>query len=393
MTIDPSTLSKQVPPHGPLQCRIALVGEAPGKDEDVNGIPFVGASGELLNTILGQAGINRRITRKYENGRITLQVSTTVYTTNVVKEYPGKEFDKAYYLDRKGTPSPLLLAYIEMLKRELQMCSANVIVAIGEHALRALTGKYGITKWRGSILESSLLPGRKVIPMIHPASVLREWSQKMYCVLDAKRIAEEANTPSIIRPVRNYIIRPTIDQVIEAEARFLQAEWCSFDIETKYNNIACIGFSETPQDAICIPFVSEGRHYWPNAEIEARAWKAVYNILKAPSKKVGQNLLFDLSHLRCHGMNVSNIFHDTMYSQNILYPELEKSLAILTSIYTKEPYYKSEGRAALKTKSEKAWDPRQKDETLWVYNCRDCAVTLEVAFAQIEDFAEHVAEM
>lgn len=393
MSIEPG-LAKQVPPNGPLHSRIALVGEAPGKDEDVSGIPFCGASGELLNSILAQAGIQRRITRRFVDGKgIVFNVASTVYTTNVVKEFPGRDFDKAYYLDSKGTPSPLLLTYIELLRRELSNCTANVIVAIGEHALRALTGKYGITKWRGSILESTLLPGRKVIPMIHPAAVLREWSQKTYCVLDAKKIAIEAGFPEIRLPKRTYLIRPTIDQVIEAEERFLKAEWCSFDIETKYNNIACIGFSETPEDAICIPFIAEGRNYWPSPEVEVRAWQAVYKILGAPSKKVGQNINFDNSHLRCHGLNINNVAHDTMLAQNILYPELEKSLAILASIYTNEPYYKSEGRAALKTKSEKAWDPKQKDETLWIYNCKDCAVTLEIAFKQIEDFKEHSAEM
>lgn len=381
-----------VPAHGPTDAKIAIVGEAPGKDENEIGIPFVGPAGALLEEVLRRANITRKLTKRYEVGYgHRVSVDSEVFVTNLIDHFPGRgvDFAKEFYADKKRiTPGSELLAGYDRVAAELAKVNPNIIVPLGEHALRAVCRRYGITKWRGSILESTLLPGKKVVPAIHPAAVLREYSFKQLLIADCKRIKEESTTATISLPKRTFVIRPTLDQVLQAEQRLVAAEYCGFDIETKYNNIACVGFADSPEWAICIPLLAGQKPYWATVAEEVRVWQAINNILRCPSKKIAQNTLFDESHLACHGVRINNRWFDTMLAQNVLYPELEKSLAILTSIYTREPYYKDEGRAALKKKHEKAWDPNQADEALWKYNCKDCCCTVEAAFAQQKDMLE-----
>lgn len=378
-----------VPPHGSRSSKIAIVGEAPGKDEHLYKIPFIGASGELLGRYVRRAGYQRQITKKLLEGHIVTDVVSNVYVTNFVKYYPGPDFKKQFYSDSKGLePNGEWLRWQQVLQAELKACSANVIVPVGEHAMRAITGKYGISNWRGSILESTLLPGRKAIPVVHPANVLREWYYHPICLIDWQRIGQESLTPDIVLPAREYHIRPTFEQVKEWEEILVKAEYVACDIETKYGHVACVGFADRADRAFCIPFISNRGHYWPDAQIEAAVWRTVYNALAAPSKKIFQNGLFDLSRLSAMGMRVNNFWHDTMLGHALLYPELEKSLAVQTSLYTREPYYKSEGKQALNVKSDKAWGADQRDDQLWIYNCKDCAVTWEICFEQLKDFTE-----
>lgn len=383
--------SREVPPNGPKTAAIALVGEAPGKDEASYGAPFVGASGELLCQMLAQAGLSRRILKRFDPQiGLKVEVSSQVYTTNVIRYWPPGDFGKLFYRDSKQTvPTEELTASIERLRRELSETSARVIIAVGEHALRALTGKRAITKWRGSVLECTLIPGRKVIPMIHPAAVLREYGFRPFCVFDLKRAKAEAEFPEIRRPNRTFIIAPTLEQVCEAEERLCAAEWVSCDIETKYNNIACIGFADSAEWAICIPFIAQAFHYWGSLELETRIWRAVHRILGSPAKKIFQNGLFDISHLTTHYVKVHNFAYDTMLAQNALYAELPKGLDVLASIYTTQPYYKDTGKAVIKGKyDEKGWQGEQLDRDLWTYNCTDAVVTYEVAMEQLKDFKE-----
>lgn len=380
---------KLVPPHGSQTSKIAIVGEAPGRDEHTIGIPFIGASGELLGRYIKKAGYQRLITNKLIDGRVCKDVVANVYTTNLVKYYPPGDFKKTFYTDSKGLePGPEIQRWQQILVAELKQCTPNVIVAVGEHSMRALTGKYGITNWRGSILESHVLPGKKVIPVIHPASVLREWYYHPICLVDWKRIGEESHTPEIVLPQRTYNIRPTFEQAMEWIEILAQAEYVACDIETKYGHVACVGFSDRIDRAFCIPFISNKGHYWDSTEEEEAIWMGIYRILAGPGKKIFQNALFDLSRLSAMGMRVNNVHHDTMLGQALLYPELEKSLAVQTSIFTREPYYKSEGKQALNVKSDKAWGADQKDDQLWIYNCKDCAVTLEIFEEQLKDFIE-----
>ena len=146
---------------GDQTARLMIVGEAPGKNEDLQGEPFVGAAGHLLDELL--AGID--ITRP------------EVYIANVLKCRPPNNRDPAP--DEVERCLPYLLRQIELIQ-------PKVICALGRHALRSLTGyKGGITKVRGSSME--FLRWR-VIPTFHPAYLLRNPAAKREAWEDLKTI-------------------------------------------------------------------------------------------------------------------------------------------------------------------------------------------------------------
>ena len=110
---------------GPTNAKIFLVGEAPGSSEDATGEPFVGGAGKLLNRLLMEAGMIRRECR----------------IGNVMRVRPaGNNFGNFYYDKSRKIPKQELLDGIVYLKEEIRQCNPNVVVALGNEALRALTG-------------------------------------------------------------------------------------------------------------------------------------------------------------------------------------------------------------------------------------------------------------
>src|SRR5438046_2295412 len=105
-----------------------LIGEAPGEEEDRQGLPFVGASGKLLTSMLESAGIHRQ----------------DCYLTNVIKLRPPKNDFSIFYLDKqRRQPSPMLLDAYRELNDEIKHLHPNVIILLGGEPLKAVTGRSG----------------------------------------------------------------------------------------------------------------------------------------------------------------------------------------------------------------------------------------------------------
>lgn len=120
-----------VPGEGSTSAKLMLIGEAPGADEAAAGRPFVGGAGRLLNALLAEAGIKR----------------STVFIDNVLRcRPPSNKYPKGK--ERKDAEQCCRQYDREDVK-------PNVIVALGEKALNLLTSKKGITRWAGSVIESS----------------------------------------------------------------------------------------------------------------------------------------------------------------------------------------------------------------------------------------------
>lgn len=359
--------AKFVKPVGDPTSKIALVGEAPGRHEDALGLPFVGPSGDLLTRMMSEAGLIR----------------SQCWITNLVKyRPPGNNIEVYFEKKSRNKPKPAMIEAKENLRQELIQLNPNVVVALGGTAMWALTDiPKGITKYRGSVLESTLIKGLKVIPTIHPASVLRSYVPDRQTIpVDLRRAVKEMAYPEIRRPQRNFTIGPTYNEVMAYLDEMYNAEYVSFDIETRGLTIVCIGLSDRPDRAICIPFFRGLNPYW-SLEESGAIWRRICEVLENPkSKKVAQNAQYDILYLaRFMGINVQNLWMDTMVAHHEVYPELPRGLDYLASIYTDEPYYKDEGKEV---------SGRVKDEDLWNYNCKDASVTLECAFAIDEELAE-----
>jgi len=131
---------------GAFDADIMFVGEAPGRNEDLQGEPFVGAAGKLLHRLLAEIGVARE----------------DVYIANVLKcRPPGNRDPKADEIDAcKG-----------YLKRQLELVDPRVVMTLGNFATRLLLKRTtGITRLRGQIYPWW---NRQLVPTFHPAAALR----------------------------------------------------------------------------------------------------------------------------------------------------------------------------------------------------------------------------
>jgi len=136
---------------GIVGARVMIIGEAPGRDEDIEGRPFVGRAGRLLDLMFSHIGLSRQSPDK----------TAALYITNVLPWRPPQNRDP------KPDEMAMLLPF---LSRHVELANPDLIVAMGNHACQALMGKRGITRLRGNWSEAF---GKPVLPMFHPAYLLR----------------------------------------------------------------------------------------------------------------------------------------------------------------------------------------------------------------------------
>ncbi|KKM24948.1 hypothetical protein LCGC14_1599980, partial [marine sediment metagenome] len=240
---------------------------------------------------------------------------------------------------------PLRLPELYRLRDELIKLKPNLVVALGGTAFWALCGASGITKARGTVRLSTLIPNLKVLPAYHPAYVTRMWDARLTLVADLAKAKLEKEFPDIRLPKREIWINPQITDIETFTNLYIKdCKILAFDTETARKQITCISFAPSKDLAIVIPFVDKSRpdyRYWSTAEREVKAWKLVRDILDLPMPKLAQNGLYDLQYLwKCHGIPVRNFFEDTMLLHHALYLELPKDLGFLGSIYTSEASWK-----------------------------------------------------
>jgi probable DNA metabolism protein len=139
---------------GPASAALMLVGEQPGDQEDLTGVPFAGPAGKVLDRALLDAGIDRR----------------AAYLTNAVKHFKWEPRGKRRI--HKTPAQREVDACNPWLKQELAAVAPSVVVALGSTALRALTGRrdLSLSAVQGQVLE---VDGRRVVPTWHPSYVLR----------------------------------------------------------------------------------------------------------------------------------------------------------------------------------------------------------------------------
>lgn len=376
-----------VPPVGPLDAPIYFFGEAPGADEDRAGEPFVGDAGQLLN-------------RAFNSVKIVRQ---DVLLWNIFSQRPPKNRINYFFQDNKNTvPTWEGEEHIEGLRKWLTERirsrdegngGPNLLVSLGAVPTFILTGKKRITKWRGSVLPCTLVPGFKVYAMNHPSYVNRlinepverlmgeRKTQQMNALplflIDLERVKEEAEFPELRYPERTFDWSQHFPKV-EAALQGIKenAQILSVDIETLPSDqgplVWMIGFSYRPDFSFTVPIIFRSKLCW-TANEEAQIWRMISEIFLDPNiKKVFQGGSYDLSVLgRYYGLRVAkDSYEDTMLCHHASYPYLRKGLDTLCSIYTKEPYYKDEGKVH--------FGKRSTDESEIAYNGKDCCVTREI---------------
>lgn len=157
------TRTHAVVSDGTPHAKLVFIGEAPGRDEDLQGVPFVGAAGQLLTKMIEAMGLKRQ----------------EVYICNVLKDRPPAN----------RTPLPEEVeACFPFLQEQLEIIKPAVICTLGAVATKALLGPYiSIMKIRGELREYNGIP---LIPTFHPAYLLRNPDAKKFAWSDLKRVKQ-----------------------------------------------------------------------------------------------------------------------------------------------------------------------------------------------------------
>ena len=163
--------------EGGPESTVLLVGEQPGDQEDLQGRPFVGPAGQLLDRALDEAGIDR--------GR--------AYVTNAVKHFKWTPRGKRRIHSKPSAGE--VRACLPWLEAEIQVLRPKVLVCLGSTAAQALLGKdFRVTQQRGRFLQSPL--AQYVLATVHPSSILRSPDDESRAtalsdfVADLRKVAE-----------------------------------------------------------------------------------------------------------------------------------------------------------------------------------------------------------
>jgi uracil-DNA glycosylase family 4 len=362
---------------GPIYSQIAVVGEAPGTAEVMQGRPFVGASGRILWDAFRKIGINR----------------TDVYCTNVVKRSIVLDADTNLTLSKSE-----LDHWNFTLRQELSKLPAlKIVFVMGNIALQALLGERGVDKWRGSVIQKDI-NGRPITFVVakNPAIVFRAPQEEVVFMMDCKKLHTVLSGKWKPYEITHHT-KPTIEQARDYIYMLRDSvQPVSFDIELFNYETACIGLTNNATEGMCIAFRDVNEHYYTlDEEYELRL--RIVDLLQN-KKTIGQNTNFD-SHFLWHKdkMNPGPVWFDTLLAHHTLYPTLPHNLGFLTAQYTNHPYYKDDGKL-WKLGGRQNVDIDQ----FWRYNVKDVCITYAVherlhneLVAQKQDkfFFEHVMRL
>lgn len=339
--------------------RIALIGEAPGSEEERLGQPFVGMSGRFLAALCSRAGIPL-------SSCFVGNISQHRPPSNDISMFSWNGLEIQHGLDK--------------LREDIESFKPNLVVLLGNVPLKAakdfdspLAKKHAFSNsnWRGSIFRceeaDSPFFGYKCMATYHPAYVLRDYDVCALLQFDLKKAARhgmfsETRLPERIltTQINEQDICSNLSQIRKDKTKV------AIDIEGGIDTMSCISFATAPNTAFIVPFYQkDGSKHQANTW---QVWKELVLTLEDSNvPKVLQNALYDRFVLAySYGIRVRGIEDDTMLKHWELYSELEKSLGVQASIYTDEPYYKGH---------RKSNDDRQ----FYEYCCRDSGVTLEIS--------------
>lgn len=401
--------------YGPTTtAKIVLVGEAPGSDENNIGIPFVGKAGKLLDKILFKVGINRK----------------EVFITNSIRCIP-----KAPPPQNVREPEPdELIACSEYLEKELLEIKPNVIVPMGNTALRVILGQRGvnITKKRGIEIWSEKY-NCKVIPTFHPAAILRNPQHEGITIQDFQRIKLASESKEVAKKnIGQYTTIDTLELLDSLVEKLLNVDAFAYDIETtsldwKTGKILCIAFTWKEGTGCVVPLtrysgrpeehteikerkvrkkvdgvwiqsepkkvevkktviVDEYFPYWEDKQ--AIVLEKLRTILKSDVKKIAHNGKFDVKFLIKNNLPVNNFYFDTMLAHHLIDENAVNShgLKECTWVYTDMGGYDQPIEDWFKEKripEKKRNYAHLPADLLYKYNCMDTDATFRL-FLQFE---------
>lgn len=297
--------------------KVALVGEALGADEAIQGAPFVGKAGFKLTRLIEWAGLER--------GRF--DIFNTVWCRPIDNKLEGTSFEK-----------PAIEHCKEAHWRGL-VGRNRVVVPMGNVPLAAFTGRKGILSLRGYITESVAWPEVHILPTVHPSFIQRGQSKYSAAFIHDLQKAVELARDGMRFEATEYHLDPLPGVAYEWAREYRQvlevgnARYLAYDIETPYKgedegdldpesdssyHIDRIGFSYLGGKALSIPW--EGP-YLPTIRL----------LLESSGDKVVWNSGFDTPRIRRNGVKINGLIHDGMVAWHVLHSDLPKGLGFVAT--------------------------------------------------------------
>lgn len=388
----------QHPKLDPGTQRLAIIGQSPGEREVQAGRPFCGPSGDMLDGLLGHAGISRDL----------------CFVGNVSQVRP-----KVNNFNTFAWEGPEVQEGILQLRQDLEAFRPTMVLCLGNEALHLMAcgnvrpvwdkrkrehvWPRSISSWRGSLFESGWLGreecknvqqigaeefqhvepcyecngtgwlhGVKTLATYHPAALLRSPDLIPYVKADLRRVVQELKVgPGLALPWRRIEVITSFPAALDAiKAAHTHSrntgEAASADSEGWCSGITHFGWSFRPDFAQVVSFVDSDNNSIFTFDEEVVLWDAFKDWMEdEAAPKILQNYLSDAFILAwTYGIVLRGLQHDTLALAWEADCELDKGLAVLASLYTREPFWKSR--------------ENYRDRLAWVCGM-DAAVTLEVA--------------
>lgn len=358
---------------GAFEPKLMIVGDYPSKRDNNKGEPFSDHSGHFLDECLRKAGSSLDET----------------YRTNVMKFMPPFGDPKKYHLAGMSIED----GQRELWETEIKVINPNCILVLGEIALNAVTGRSGIQNYRGSILQAN--DGKtKVVCSLHPSQLYSKFTSSnsnseddeegenkggldyvwtKLILADIKRAVDESHSCDINLPIRDLRVANNSLDLYRFFETYSGYKRVAVDIESINCIPVCVGFAFTRHHAISVPILKNigGIELTDMSMGElVSCWRMIDDKLRALDV-VGHNFKYDEFKLSLARFKIPNVISDTLIKLRVLFPELpEKKLATAVSLWTREPYYKEEGKEFKLGKSPIS--------QLFLYNAKDCALEIEV---------------
>jgi|SRR3990167_4072744 len=260
-----------VPGRGPVPAQTMFVGEAPGREENNTGVPFIGAAGKLLTKLIELAGID----------------PAGAYFTNVVKHWPGE-----------GNPTPkikYMRACGAWLNTEIEQVDPYIIVMLGKTAISRLAPDLKLKLHHGQKFTREMNGrNRTLIPMYHPAAMLHQRALKPIIEYDFRQLLEDNLIPP---PVKSIPEEPPFQTVPIELPGVDQPTVLAIDLETtgldpETDNIVCVSWAWEKNEGHVTYYVAEfmdwikgwrGPVVFHNAQFDM-AFMAKYGVYFPPEK-------------------------------------------------------------------------------------------------------------
>lgn len=338
-------VSNQFPSVTNAAYKIAIISDAPSKDDEQMNVPFVGTAGNLLSQGLANA-----------------QVLKSACFLGYLSSTPAPNYNPFQLTDASWS----VKEGKAQLERDLEKFKPNVILILGQRTLHSAGITHPIDSYRGSLFKcrevESPFYNYKCIATYDPREVVKVYKNLPLMVFDIKKTAREGKSPVLSLPERVFELHLSGEEIVMRLDTWPEGHVASIDIEGGIQQcITCMSVATSPHSAFIID--------WKNMRDseKPKVFHAVSRFLRNPRiPKIMQNVLYENMCLPwSHKTPVHGVHWDTMLSGWELFPELPKSLEAQTSIWTDEPYYKFERKV-------------HDDETHNIYCCKDTTVTYEI---------------